>query len=34
MGITPPSKPRIEGCFFHWMQNNLCDTMGSESKKL
>jgi hypothetical protein len=30
MGVTTKkngvSEPRIKGCFFRWMQNNMCDT--------
>jgi hypothetical protein len=34
MVITPSCKPRIEGCFFRWMQNNMCDTQWSKFSKL
>jgi hypothetical protein len=34
MVITSLCEPWIEGCFLHWMQNNMCDTQWSEFKKL
>ena len=33
MVITHSCELRIEGCFFRWMQNNLCETSEANLRK-